>query len=423
MKLRVIFLTPILIFAQFQHIAAEAAQTVKDWTIPAIYGLDRCTTAQELDCIDSVALISDDGSVEPAEFLSFEATSLRSSQNGNTVIPGATLWKAKGKNIKLEVQLETPNHVIGIGPDGTKLTGAALRAIIVVADPLITKVRAKVRTSWLKPMNVQLKMKDADFSQQSIAGGNLWTIEGKGTTLSDYSGDWLSVPEKKSFNAKADVENPEFSFIIHHAGTDARSSYWAPICADKGYTVQSHNTNATGDPTWNYKDEYLEFAISSPHLKSDGTLNEGYFRFWTTHQFLDCKFPGNTLTKYTKLILQIVYEDGTSTIATTSVKNSDGKLSFSATGFHFSSPKIVLKVDLSASPSPTPTPIVSATPTPSPTETAPQTPEVTPSPSPTPAKSTLVVAAKKTTITCTKGKLVKKVSAVNPKCPVGYKKK
>jgi hypothetical protein len=30
---------------------------------------------------------------------------------------------------------------------------------------------------------------------------------------------------------------------------------------------------------------------------------------------------------------------------------------------------------------------------------------------------------KKTTITCVKGKLTKKVTAVNPKCPAGYKKK
>jgi hypothetical protein len=32
-------------------------------------------------------------------------------------------------------------------------------------------------------------------------------------------------------------------------------------------------------------------------------------------------------------------------------------------------------------------------------------------------------ASKKTTITCVKGKLTKKVTAVNPKCPAGYKKK
>ena len=32
-------------------------------------------------------------------------------------------------------------------------------------------------------------------------------------------------------------------------------------------------------------------------------------------------------------------------------------------------------------------------------------------------------ATKKTTITCVKGKLTKKVTAVGPKCPAGYKKK
>ena len=34
-----------------------------------------------------------------------------------------------------------------------------------------------------------------------------------------------------------------------------------------------------------------------------------------------------------------------------------------------------------------------------------------------------IVVAKKTTITCVKGKTTKKVTAVNPKCPTGYKKK
>jgi hypothetical protein len=30
---------------------------------------------------------------------------------------------------------------------------------------------------------------------------------------------------------------------------------------------------------------------------------------------------------------------------------------------------------------------------------------------------------KKMTITCVRGKLIKKVTAVNPKCPTGYKKR
>jgi hypothetical protein len=39
------------------------------------------------------------------------------------------------------------------------------------------------------------------------------------------------------------------------------------------------------------------------------------------------------------------------------------------------------------------------------------------------AKAKLEAAKKKSTITCVKGKLTKKVTAVNPKCPKGYKKR
>ena len=68
-------------------------------------------------------------------------------------------------------------------------------------------------------------------------------------------------------------------------------------------------------------------------------------------------------------------------------------------------------------PTPTPTPTVSATPTPTPTVTE------TPSVSPVAVIAKPTTTAKKTTITCVKGKTTKKVTGVNPKCPAGYKKK
>ena len=60
---------------------------------------------------------------------------------------------------------------------------------------------------------------------------------------------------------------------------------------------------------------------------------------------------------------------------------------------------------------PTPVPVATATPTPTPTPVA--------TPAPTPTKAVV----KATTITCIKGKTTKKVTAINPKCPSGYKKK
>ena len=75
-----------------------------------------------------------------------------------------------------------------------------------------------------------------------------------------------------------------------------------------------------------------------------------------------------------------------------------------------------------ATPSPTPTPVATATPTPTPTPTPSETASATPTPTPT-VVATVKPAAKKTTITCVKGKKTKKVTAIKPKCPKGYKKR
>jgi hypothetical protein len=69
-----------------------------------------------------------------------------------------------------------------------------------------------------------------------------------------------------------------------------------------------------------------------------------------------------------------------------------------AAGFTFSTPKIKVKLSQEVS-------------APAPTAT------------PTPSAVAKPAAAKKTSITCLKGKTSKKITAVNPKCPTGYKKK
>ena len=282
-------------------------------------------------------------------------------------------------------------------------------------------------------------MADAEFDQTKLLGGNLWTFEGKGTQLSDYMGDLESYRSKKAAEAKADVDRTEFSFIVHHAGLDARSSYWPPICADKGYTVQSHNTNETGDPTWNSSEKNLEFAIYAPHLRADGTKNIGYFRLWTTHEFLDCKFPDNDLTTSPRLIVQILYEDGSVGVATTSVNNSNGRLDFFASGFHFSSPKVVVKRDPSVSPvaapasqTPTPEPSLTSSPiadsfNPIPTTTTDAKLSVTPKSSaaasvPVAKVPTKALAGKTVRIVCVKGNariVLKKGIQI---CPIGFRK-
>jgi hypothetical protein len=97
----------------------------------------------------------------------------------------------------------------------------------------------------------------------------------------------------------------------------------------------------------------------------------------------------------------VVYADGEAKKATTLVSEKNNWLRLSAKGFTYSSPTVKVRLTQEAAP------VV--------TQSA--------SPTPTPSAVAKPVAAKKTSITCVKGKTSKKVTAVNPTCPKGYKKK
>jgi hypothetical protein len=86
-----------------------------------------------------------------------------------------------------------------------------------------------------------------------------------------------------------------------------------------------------------------------------------------------------------KAEISITSDDGEKKVATTIVNEKNGWLYLSAKGFTFSAPTINVKLSQE--------------------------------------KVVAPVAQKKVTISCVKGKTTKKVTAVSPKCPAGYKKK
>jgi hypothetical protein len=362
---------------------ATAAGSAKDFSGSDEFHLVACSSPAELDCVESFGFLDKSGTYVDAQST---ATPLREfvGQNGNKVRQQFTNWSAtvdgETKSATLDVPLQSPKYVIFTNPDGTPRYGASLRPWVDSADLLNTRVRFKIRTSYLIPQNVQLVAEASDFSQTKIAGGNLWMFEGKGTPVSNYSD--YSAPEKKNFSAQADLDTSTLHFIIHHGDKDLNRGYWPAECGDKGYTVQAFNSNSAGSPWWNPSTKSLDFAIQSPHLKASGAANLGFFKLWTTDEFVNCKWPGNTLTSSPKLEVRIVSEDGESQVATSEVSHKDGKIFVSASGFHYSAPTIKL---------------------------IPVSPPAAPK-------------AKVKTITCQKGKAVKKVSGTAPKCPSGYKR-
>lgn len=384
----------------------SAAPQKMDFSGSDEYHLVECETASELDCVDSFGFIDSAGKYVPATG-KLQPGGDFVGQNGNQIHQQRTTWSAtvdgKVKIATLDVPLQSPKFVIFKQPDGGVHYGASLRPDIQAPDLLHTEVRFKVRTSYLIPQNVQLVAEDSNFSQTKIAGGNLWMFQGRGTPVSSYMD--YSAPDKRDFSAKADADFSTLHFIIHHGDTDLSRGYWPAVCGDKGYTVQAFNSNSAGSPSWNAQTQSLDFAIQSPHTKADGSANFGFFKIWTTDEFIDCKWPGNTLSSSPRLEVRIISEDGETQTSINEVLHKDGKIFVSASGFHYSSPTIKLLPAGAAAP-------VVAAPSASPTA----------SPNPTPSK-TAIAKPKLIAINCVKGKTVKKVTGAAPKCPAGFKVK
>ena len=164
------------------------------------------------------------------------------------------------------------------------------------------------------------------------------------------------------------------------------------------------STNATqylsGPPVFNKSEESLDYKVAAPHYLPDGKEFLGSYNLVINAQVARCLY-GFTDAPI-QATVSVTSSDGQARVATTSLTEKGGWLKLSANGFTFSNP--VVKVKLSQE-----KPVVVATPT--------------PEASPTPVPAVKPATQKKNSIICVKGKTTKKVTAVNPKCPSGYKKK
>jgi hypothetical protein len=158
-------------------------------------------------------------------------------------------------------------------------------------------------------------------------------------------------------------------------------------------------TNATqysaGPPKFDKTEGTLNYQVAAPHYGTDKSEFKGTYDLVIRSDVARCiygfsKAPINAM-------ISITSTDGTPQIATTVIGEKDGWVYLRAKNFGFSAPVIKAKLSQEAE-------------------------VVAPTPTPTPSASNKPVA-KAVTITCIKGKTSKKVTAVKPKCPTGYKKK
>jgi hypothetical protein len=256
----------------------------------------------------------------------------------------------------------------------------------------------------------------AELRRLYLEGGakddaRIWGRGGIGTTL----GRSASGEEINSVTYEPNVANgiDEMAMWLE-LGKDqavAAPTYWSFKLRNAWDQCTSANsnlsavlgTNATtyldGPPVFNRESQSLDYRVSAPHLMPDGSKTIGTYDLAIDASVARCIYGFSNAP--VSATISVVGEDGENRVAATTVRERDGWIYLSASGFTFSTPTLRVKLTQDK---------VVTEPT-KPIE---------------PIKEPVLISnesSKKKTITCVKGSKTKKVNGVKPKCPKGFKKR
>ncbi len=160
----------------------------------------------------------------------------------------------------------------------------------------------------------------------------------------------------------------------------------------QGIIITNATTYSPNPPTYNSESGNLEFQVASTRYLPDGvTLNKGYYKLILQESLADCLWgEGNA----TSASISVIEDSGEANSSVNKIQILDGWVSFTASDFHFSAPRVfvgfqqkLVEAEITPTPSkaaaiqqpvPTSSPSSSPVPTPTPTPTesaiaAPQT--------------------------------------------------
>jgi len=354
--------------------------------------LEQCSSTTDSDCIDSVAFAMpghDYGVVTP------------SSTGGD-----------KGVNVYYNYKL--PDYK---GPDGTSVIRVEVRidngniARVLVggsgsSDPMprpavcdsnssakaVCKVLGDIDPNLLVTVSLRLKTLNPGVSQGTVDNANIAiTTESYGhkvvvsANALRYMGyiQWAGKPSKDlTLAAQGDFITHVWNFYIYDASSGPFGS-----CNTAGAAFVGANAENSDFPTFNKSDKTLQMKTSSSHFEPDATTAfKGQYFARLSAALVKCVWGLDASTASAKAEVQIVSNGSDKSIASVISNYQDGWLKIDARNYEYSSPTITVKFAQDK-----PAPVVST--------------------------------PKKTTITCIKGKVTRTVTAVNPTCPAGYKKK
>ena len=192
-------------------------------------------------------------------------------------------------------------------------------------------------------------------------------------------------------------------------------------CGKIGGVQVVSNAMHSLDPTWDEIEQAIVVRLSTPHLLPDGSINVGYLEIRMPRAAALCMWKVD-LDGNIKASIAITYVDGSApTVATVSGQRIGDDYLIVSTGFHYSSPTLRVKLSQDNAVKPADNAVKPVDNAVKPADNAASTQSESKNESKVAAP---VIAPKKIkVINCVKGKLKRKISGVNPKCPAGFVKK
>ena len=195
---------------------------------------------------------------------------------------------------------------------------------------------------------------------------------------------------KKQWPKNAQLMLPRWS-VRSLMGTTRNFAQCANTSPGKFQGVVTTNSSIYQGSPPSFDGDSFNYKLAGVHQKTNGDVFQGSYDLVLDSKFARCLYKFSSAP--IKASVSITNAEGSSNIATSTFTEKDGWMKLSANGFTFSSPKITVRLEQEK---------VDAIPTPT---------------------ATIKPVPVQKTITCVKGKVIKKVKAVAPKCPAGYKKK
>jgi hypothetical protein len=243
-----------------------------------------------------------------------------------------------------------------------------VQTINIEANPVkVPSIEAMIPTSQISEELRTYLSQDKQFSE----GGGYLMPGSSGVDAFDQAKLWIPLLKDKASTTQSiwtvrTLDFNEGNNVQNCSNKDSQLS---------GVVTTNSLVYSAGPPAFNPQTQTLDYKLISPHFNSDDTEAIGTYDLVLKSEVARCVYGFSNAP--VQAAISIVGSNGENKVATTVINEKNGWLYLSANGFTYSSP--VIKVKL------------------------------------TQAKN------QRFSISCVKGKVTKKITGTNPKCPKGYK--